>query len=368
MKIDDDDTIDAAVGLLKYRIKKEGSLKYAAGAPPNQTNFREALEPKGVPPIVCDILFEEYLAPTRKKTVTLRMTDKSDKSLEVSADNRTLVCLEEVAREQFSIAEAKLGFFLAPPEQQAPKTRIDSDEKVAALEDGSVVKVVNEQKGFSKVTNIKKALSMWGFEGQELKHDDAAFEEFDDPKQLKMSLDNNHIKHALATITGLLGLVDLVDGCETTHRLYIDPVLVAAGFMAKDLKLKVEQNVNSPEAKGPVDYMFYYNLICVCVSEGKKDQLDKGIAQNVAQLGAIRANRKRKHDHISPSDCYGIATTFTHWVFIKINDNEAVRSKWYVVDESKPETVKDMIARVVLLLQRCKQDVNDSVSKTKRRK
>jgi hypothetical protein len=107
------------------------------------------------------------------------------------------------------------------------------------------------------------------------------------------------------------------------------------------------------------------------VTEGKQDQLDKGIAQNIVQLGAIRDNRrKRKHDQIAPPDCYGLATTFTEWVFfIKINDTDAVRSKAYVVDPARPETVKDMIGRIILLLQRCKQDVNDcSESETNRQR
>ena len=53
---DDEDTIDTAMGLIKYRIKKKDDLKYAAGKPPNQKNFREALGGEGVPPIVCDKL------------------------------------------------------------------------------------------------------------------------------------------------------------------------------------------------------------------------------------------------------------------------------------------------------------------------
>eukprot|EP00339_Tiarina_fusa_P021239 CAMPEP_0117078960 /NCGR_PEP_ID=MMETSP0472-20121206/55684_1 /TAXON_ID=693140 ORGANISM="Tiarina fusus, Strain LIS" /NCGR_SAMPLE_ID=MMETSP0472 /ASSEMBLY_ACC=CAM_ASM_000603 /LENGTH=48 /DNA_ID= /DNA_START= /DNA_END= /DNA_ORIENTATION= len=48
MKIDDDDTIDAAVGLIKYRIKTEESLKNVAGNPPNRKDFREALMTTGV--------------------------------------------------------------------------------------------------------------------------------------------------------------------------------------------------------------------------------------------------------------------------------------------------------------------------------
>ena len=58
--IDDEDAINTAVGLIKYRIKKEESLKHAAGDPPNMKTFRENLEGKGVPAIVCDMLFDRH--------------------------------------------------------------------------------------------------------------------------------------------------------------------------------------------------------------------------------------------------------------------------------------------------------------------
>ena len=64
---DDMDTIDAAVGLIKYGIAKEGDLINVAGSPPNRKDFREALEAKGLPPIVCDLLFNKYVAPQQQQ-------------------------------------------------------------------------------------------------------------------------------------------------------------------------------------------------------------------------------------------------------------------------------------------------------------
>ena len=63
---DDEDTIEAAVGLVTYGIKTKKDLISVAGIPPNRKDFREALEAKGVPPIVCDILFNEYVAPAQR--------------------------------------------------------------------------------------------------------------------------------------------------------------------------------------------------------------------------------------------------------------------------------------------------------------
>ena len=61
--VDIEDTIDAAAGLIKYRIKKEEDLVEVAGSPPNNEAFNRKLEAKGVPPIVCDMLFNKYFPP-----------------------------------------------------------------------------------------------------------------------------------------------------------------------------------------------------------------------------------------------------------------------------------------------------------------
>ena len=60
-EIESDSVSDAAAGLMKYGIAKEGDLKHVAGIPPNKKDFREALMTTGVPPIVCDLLFNKYI-------------------------------------------------------------------------------------------------------------------------------------------------------------------------------------------------------------------------------------------------------------------------------------------------------------------
>ena len=62
MEITQDDQIEAAaVGLIKNSIKTEADLKSAAGVPPKETTFREALKPEGVPRYICDNLFTQYI-------------------------------------------------------------------------------------------------------------------------------------------------------------------------------------------------------------------------------------------------------------------------------------------------------------------
>lgn len=91
--------------------------------------------------------------------------------------------------------------------------------------------------------------------------------------------------------------------------------------------MTVEKTIEDAQFNGDVDYRFSFNDIVICVTEGKKDQLDHGIAQNISQLSSVRANRKRKIDEISKPATFSIATTFIGWVFIKYEDERVLRTK-----------------------------------------
>ena len=62
MERDDDDTIDAAVGLITYGIKTKEDLIDAAENPPNSEAFNRKLKTEGVLPAICDKLFKKYVA------------------------------------------------------------------------------------------------------------------------------------------------------------------------------------------------------------------------------------------------------------------------------------------------------------------
>jgi len=67
---DDEDTIDAAMGLIKYGIKKKEDLVAVAD---NKKDFRDTLEEKGVLPAICDNLFNKYVpvAPASSTVETI---------------------------------------------------------------------------------------------------------------------------------------------------------------------------------------------------------------------------------------------------------------------------------------------------------
>ena len=46
------------------------------------------------------------------------------------------------------------------------------------------------------------------------------------------------------------------------------------------------KTVEDSQFNGDVDYLFSFEEVVLCVTEGKKDQLDHGIAQNIAQLSS----------------------------------------------------------------------------------
>lgn len=169
---------------------------------------------------------------------------------------------------------------------------------------------------------------------------------------------DDNVNHAIETINRLKSLIPIVGGCEATRRLYIDPILCAAGLNAGELTMTVEKTIEDAQFNGDVDYMFSFNDIDICVTEGKKDQLDYGIAQNIAQLSSVRANRKRKLDQISKPATYGIATTFHEWVFIKYDDEQVYRTDSIIVDHARSTSITNVIGRIIGLLRKCKSDAH----------
>ena len=76
---------------------------------------------------------------------------------------------------------------------------------------------------------------------------------------------------------------------EATRREYISPVLISVvqlfpHFPDNGLSLLLERRTSGETARGPVDFLYVYKKILILVTEAKRDDLEQGIAQNVAQL------------------------------------------------------------------------------------
>mmetsp|Transcript_13999 Transcript_13999/g.25318 ORF Transcript_13999/g.25318 Transcript_13999/m.25318 type:complete len:145 (-) Transcript_13999:879-1313(-) len=133
-----------------------------------------------------------------------------------------------------------------------------TDELLPVLKDASVVQVENMQVAYSSITTIEKNLKLVGCEN--LAMNDNAF-----PIEATLfgaNDDDNdkHVEQALAMIRSLRlsGIVDVICGYGATRRMYINPVLCAAGLVAKEVKMKVETIVEDPQVTSPVDYLFTF--------------------------------------------------------------------------------------------------------------
>jgi hypothetical protein len=214
---------------------------------------------------------------------------------------------------------------------------------------------VLNQVAFSSIKKkIGAALRLLGQHGEcdAITIDEAAF-----PKPLEMDDNNKELVHAMTTIEKVSGVLDLLFGCEMTRRVYIDPLLIAAARVAGNIKMEVQRNFENQDLNGPVDYTFKFGEHMICVTEGKKDNLEAGVVQNLAQLVAVRHTRKRKFDEISSEQIpiYGIAMAYTSWSFLKLSDDQVVRSSpisiRHSTGQSNIEDIKLIVGRIVAIIQ-----------------
>ena len=316
-------------------------------------------------PYVFKMLHPDDEPQHAEKQVSLQMGNK-----EFQVDIHNVQTVEELTALAQTTFETTAALWFQRVEPGRPPRRLVDDSLVGSVPAGARISVQNQRVDFSQVTDERKALEILGLGGEKIPVQDQVFAPFiegtDDAPHV--SPENPHVQHAVETIAQLLTLVPYP---RNTARLYMDAILIAAAKLEGGLELSVEEKWESPYVRGPVDYLFYYQSMCLCVTEGKHDRITHGIAQNVAQLGTIRYNhqqqQKREDDEI-PQAWYGIATTFSLWVFTRINDTEASISNTYVVDPRDPTSIRNMIIRVVRLLRHWKGEVDDAMSSNKKQR
>jgi hypothetical protein len=74
---DDEDTIDAAAGLIVYGIRGKQDLINVAD---NKKDFSNRLEPKVVLPAICDSLFNKYVAPAQQISTRVETEDRFEQA------------------------------------------------------------------------------------------------------------------------------------------------------------------------------------------------------------------------------------------------------------------------------------------------
>jgi hypothetical protein len=128
---------------------------------------------------------------------------------------------------------------------------------------------------------------------------------------------------------------------EFTMREFIGPLLVAAIILmdCSAIKMYSERKVVGKFGNGPLDYDIAYKEFHVCVAEAKREDLDKGIAQNIAQLVACRNEYERNERKRSASDAFdehdidlipssGVVSTAMDWIFTRYVYDDGLK-KWH---------------------------------------
>ncbi|GBB91756.1 hypothetical protein RclHR1_19110004 [Rhizophagus clarus] len=116
---------------------------------------------------------------------------------------------------------------------------------------------------------------------------------------------------------------------ESTCREFISAFMTTAvkhvQSIEERLELKAEEWLDGTYGYGPTDYAVYVESIIALVAEVKKEDFEKGAAQNIVQMcSAVEAlTRKRRIDEINDDDgnipilMYGIVTNALQWYFIR---------------------------------------------------
>ena len=142
--------------------------------------------------------------------------------------------------------------------------------------------------------------------------------------------------------------LDMDQSVEYTMRELISPILIGAMMLSADdhLKLICEQNIEGTRGNGPVDYVISFKSINIVLTEAKKEKVDVGVAQNIAQQVANReqlarklfnvVGMKRNYDdllsEISEVPTYGIITTGDEWLFTRYCGIDIIKSEKLTLD------------------------------------
>ncbi|KAG0222430.1 hypothetical protein BGW42_006607 [Actinomortierella wolfii] len=144
-------------------------------------------------------------------------------------------------------------------------------------------------------------------------------------------------------------VLSLFSANEATHSMVVASFLVAATRLYKDdLYLRSQRHLSGRRGNGPVDFSVHpvkTHDFTLGVTEVKKDDFRKGIAQNIVQLESALTEKKRKRekndvdgDEEPPSKqrAYGIVTDSKEWAFVEctMDEDEVVSIRMSRLEES----------------------------------
>ena len=157
---------------------------------------------------------------------------------------------------------------------------------------------------------------------------------------------------------------DLEENSEYTMREFISPILLGAlelygkfnELKKSELKLVCEMKVSGSAGNGPVDYIVTYKKTNIILTEAKKDEIDKGVVQNLCQQVAsvqevarslkLTTSKKRKFEEILADvemmPTYGIVSTGDKWIFLRYWAGAALGSPRLRISEEIDYSLKNL--------------------------
>ncbi|CAG8719228.1 8824_t:CDS:2 [Racocetra persica] len=172
----------------------------------------------------------------------------------------------------------------------------------------------------------------------------------------------------------------IVNRNESTCREFISPFMSTAVTHVqeeeKGLSLKAEEWINGTKAYGPIEYSISIEEVLVLVQEVKKDDFEKGTAQNIAQIHSAVESRKRKikmdpGDEEVPIVMYGIVTNALQWYFLRwagSSDDPTVELSGPHIcefDSNNMQQVKIILSYIAYILQYQVRGHNDDSKRTR---
>ena len=139
------------------------------------------------------------------------------------------------------------------------------------------------------------------------------------------------MNHAILDLQYKNELYGPITSCaESSVREFISSVILACAKISKDVSLVTEREIIGKRGNGPLDYAMLYKKYFIIITEAKKDNLEKGVVQNLAQLVASREeflyttsnlNNKRKYMDMA-ADIFevpstGVVSTGKEWLLIR---------------------------------------------------
>lgn len=324
-----------------------------------------------------------FFKPPGKSKAVQRRFDLTEEKLTLGRI-RCLVqeCCEEFSIKSFSLSYRSDGAAVTSSPTKG-MSRIFNDEDIYLYINSTTpladlkFSIESECKGFNEFT-LEQALTYAGASNvSEPTQDDKKFPRADFDENdvgIKAILDQ-----ATAEIICRIPIFGPLTAAknEASVRELLGPVLVAGARICQDIRIISEKRIVGSRGNGPVDYDMLYKNFNIVITEAKKDSVENGICQNIAQLVGgredylySRAPNKRIFaeyaDLINDVPSSGVVSTADRWIFTQYVNHTVYCSDTYNIplrvdtSEAALKLAMTEVVRVLVGVLRMQKDAVDN--------